>query len=77
MKDRLGNHKGYINNNHWNQPTGHHFNKPGHSIDNLTITILEKVKKVNTTYRKEREKYLIRKFNTHYAGMNRTPGYSN
>lgn len=76
MKDCLGNHKGYINNNQWNQPTGEHFNLPGHSINNLTITILEKVKKVNSVYRKEREKYLIRKFNSYYSGMNRTPGYT-
>ena len=77
MKDRLGEHKGYINNNKWKQPTGYHFNMPGHTIANLTITILEKVKKENILYRKEREKYLIRKFNTYYSGMNRNAGYSN
>ena len=36
----------------------------------MTIKILEKVKIRDTLYRKEREKYLIRKFNSYYNGMN-------
>ena len=36
----------------------------------MTITILEKVKVNYTFYRKEREKYLISKFNSYYDGMN-------
>ena len=51
--------------------TGYHFNLPGHSIANLTVTILEKVKKHDEQYRKQREKYFIKKFNTYYKGLNR------
>ena len=54
-------------------PTGEHFNKPGHSVSNLRITILEQIKNTNPLYRKEREKYHIRKFNTYYRGMNKMP----
>ena len=36
----------------------------------MTINILEKVKVTDTFYRKEREKYLIRKFSSYYDGMN-------
>ena len=43
------------------QATGEHFNSPGHSLSD--ITILEKVKSTDHLYRKEREKYFIRKFN--------------
>ena len=33
----------------------------GHGVENMTIRILEKVKKLDTLYRKEREKHFIRK----------------
>ena len=55
------------------QATGSHFNGRGHSSENIRITIVEKVRKEDTNYRKEREKFHIRKFNTFYAGMNRMP----
>jgi len=56
-----------------NEPTGEHFNMPGHELANLKITILEKMKTNNIIYRKERESYLIRKFNTFNRGMNKSP----
>ena len=56
-----------------NKATGYHFNLPGHSIDNLTITILEYVKKYDTLYRWERERFYFRTFNKYYDGMNRKP----
>ena len=71
LKERITEHKGYINNKILSQPTGQHFNLPGHSISNMKIAIIEKVKKPDTFYRKEREKYHIRKFNTFYEGMNK------
>ena len=40
---------------------------------NMNVTILENVRKMDTIYRREREKYHIRKFNTFYEGMNKTP----
>ena len=73
MKERFPQHKGYINNNIHKQATGEHFNMPGHSIDNVKIRILKKVRKQDTSYRKERERYLIKKFNTYYKGINRMP----
>ena len=51
--------------------TGHHFNLPSHSLSDLSVTIIEQVKKNDENYRREREKYFIRKFNTFYSGMNR------
>ena len=72
MKFRLAEHRGYIGNND-DTATGEHFNSPGHSISDLSITILEKVKRKGEAYRKEREKYFIRKFNTFYRGLNRKP----
>ena len=38
----------------------------------MKITAIEQIKKKNDSeYRKEREEYFIRKFNTVYKGMNR------
>ncbi len=38
-----------------NQPIGSHFNLPGHAQDNVTVTILDRVKVNNIIYRQERE----------------------
>ena len=71
LKYRLADHRGYVNNHITSQATGSHFNSPGHSLTDLKITILELVKYRNTAYRKEREKYFIRKFNTYHEGLNK------
>ena len=73
LRTRLSEHKGYINSIFPTKATGIHFNEPGHSIHNVTITILEQINKKDESYRKEREKYLIRKFNTFYRGLNKMP----
>ena len=71
--DRICEHIGYIRTEKHEKATGHHFNLPGHSLANMTATILEKVKVNDPEYRKEREKYHIRKFNTFYSGINLKP----
>ena len=71
LKSRLADHRGYINNQVVSVTTGDHFNLPGHSLANMKIQILERVKINSNQYRKERESYLINKFNTHYEGLNR------
>ena len=74
LRARLADHRGYVNNQRVDVATGAHFNKPGHGLSNLSITIIEKQKNENDQYRKEREKYFINKFNTHYKGMNKNNG---
>ena len=73
LKERISEHKGYIRNNNAKEPVGAHFNSPGHDLSDLKVIILEKVKSTNTQYRKERESYLIRKFNAFYKGINKSP----
>ena len=73
LKDRISEHKGYVRNNKINEPTGEHFNKPGHELSDLKVIVLEKIKNLNSLYRKERESYLIRKFNAFYKGINKKP----
>ena len=73
LKFRLADHRGYVNTQDLTKATGLHFNSPGHSLSDLRITVLEKVRSDDDLYRKEREKYFIRKFNTFYKGLNRQP----
>ena len=73
FKQRIYDHLGYARNEKIHQATGYHFNLPGHGIENMTFQIIEKVKKNDETYRKERESYFIEKFNTFRAGMNKMP----
>ena len=69
LKFRLNDHWGYVN--HIDNATGSHFNQAGHSLADLSVTVIEKVKKLDYAYRKEREEYFIRKFNTLHRGLNR------
>ena len=73
LKKRISEHVGYVKNKITKKSTGNHFNLPGHSLSNMKVTVIEKVKKVDLNYRKEREHHHIRKFKTHYKGMNRMP----
>ena len=71
LKFRLDEHRGYVMNSQLEKATGHHFNQPGHSLADLTVTALEKPKRNNSLYRKEREEYFIRLFNTFHEGINK------
>ena len=45
LKDRISEHIGYIRTKKIDKTTGQHFYSPGHSLVNMTVTILERVKK--------------------------------
>ena len=71
LKFRLADHRGYVTNNDTSTATGRHYNSPGHTLADLSITVLEQVRKNDTLYRTQREEYHIRRFNTLYRGLNR------
>jgi hypothetical protein len=71
LKSRIAEHKGYIAQQVSSRATGHHWNLPGHSLADLKVTILEQSKSKEEDYRKEREKFFIRKFDTYNKGINR------
>ena len=73
LKKRFSEHMDYIKSIFQTQATGEHFNLPEHIIANVKITIIEKVRKNNESYRKEKETIQIRRFNTFYDGINRQP----
>ena len=71
LKYRLAEHRGYVTNGVTSQATGEHFNMPGHSLADLSVTIIEQTYRKNSEYRKERESYFIRRFDTFYNGINK------
>ena len=71
LQKRFSQHLGYVRNDHQNKATGQHFNLPGHSLDNMRVSVIETINNKSEFYRKNREKYFIEKFNTKYKGLNR------
>ena len=57
-----------------NHPTGVHFTSKEQYLSDMTITILEQVSSTDPYYRTERERYLIRNFNSYNNGLNKSPG---
>ena len=47
------------------------FNMPGHALADLRVAVIEQTRGKSSAYRKEREHYYIRKFDTFYHGLNR------
>ena len=71
FEERVSEHLGYAKTKDLKKITGAHFNSPGHTMANMKFFIIEKVKKKDQLYRKEREKFHIIKFNTLYKGLNK------
>ena len=56
LKQRIQDHIGYIKKYSLSQAAGYHFNLPGHDVSYMNVTVLEKVKRKDELYRKERER---------------------
>ena len=74
LKERFSEHRGYVNTKNLSKTTGAHFNKKGHSISDMEITIIEKLFTEDPQFRKQREKMYIQKFNTRHRGLNKMNG---
>ena len=51
LRYRLADHRGYVRNKNTSQPTGAHFTLPGHSLDNMSITVIEQGRIRDRAYR--------------------------
>ena len=71
LKFRLPDHRGYVVTKDTTTATGQHFNLPGHSLADLSFTVIEQVRKNDIVYRREREESHIRRFDTLHRGLNR------
>ena len=64
-------HAGYVRHKEVEKSTGHHYNMPGHSLSDMTISVLEQIKQDDPMYRKRRESYHIAQFDLVHNGVNR------
>ena len=69
LKEWLSEHKTSVRNNQKNV-VGEHFNGPGHSLENLKITAIEKVFKRGTETILKRESLWINLFEAEFKGLN-------
>ena len=53
------------------EPSGHHFNLPGHSVADIEGIVIEKVKNSDPFVLKAREHVMIQRFDTFRNGLNR------
>ena len=60
----------YVRNQILDKATGEYFSLPGHSLSDLSITVIEQSKRNNYLHIKERKEYHINQFNTFYKGLN-------
>ena len=78
FKYYLADRRDYVIKDKQNQVIRAQFSLPGHSLGNLSVTMIEQVGKIDDIYRKECEKYHIKMINTYHCGKycGRTGGFS-
>ena len=73
FRNRLMEHKQYVKSEMLEQPSGFHFNQPGHNVSHLCGIILEHVKSSDPFVLRAREFLYIQKFDTYNNGLNKEP----
>ena len=66
----MNGYKSHIKHNE-NKPVAKHFNKPGHSLENLRLAVIKKVKGTIKEPREVEEQKIIFKFNSVNKSLNR------
>ena len=69
LKARFSEHKTSVRKK-YNNVVGQHFNSPGHSLENLQVTALEKVYTLGTPYIEKRESMWIERLEAEFRGLN-------
>ena len=73
FQKRFYEHTYYIKSEKVSEPSGGHFNLPGHSLSDMKGLILEKVRSSDPFVLRAREALLIEKFETYNKGLNNEP----
>ena len=68
---RFSEHLGYIKSDKLSEPSGEHFNLPGHQLSDIEGMVLEKVRSNNPYILRAREELLIQKFDSYQLGLNK------
>ena len=67
---RLSEHRDYPKAGRTDEPSGHHFSLPGHTVSDLQGLAIEHVKNKDPFVLKAREAFLIQKFDSYKKGLN-------
>ena len=59
LHHRVPEHSGYVSKGAANQPTGAYFKKPGHSLADLKVSVIEHTRGRSAQNRNKRELYLM------------------
>ena len=70
---RLSEHVGYIRSRKTEEPSGEHFNLPGHSQSDIQGLGIEHVRSTDPFILRAREAFLIKKFDSYKNGLNQEP----
>ena len=73
LQKRLYEHHYYVRSDKLTEPSGEHFNLPGHAYSDLKGLVLEKVRSSDPFVLRAREALLIEKFDTFSKGLNKEP----
>ena len=73
FQKRLYEHTYYVKSEKFTEPSGEHFNLPGHSLHHLKGLALEEVRNSDPFVLRAWEALLIQKFNTYNRGLNQEP----
>ena len=71
FQQRFSQHRDYVKREILTEPSGEHFNLPGHSISDIEGLVIEQVKDKDPFILKSREHMLIQKFDTFRNGLNK------
>ena len=66
----MNGHRSYIKHNR-KKPVAEHFNKPDHTLENLRLAVIKKVKGKTKQQREVEEQKIIFKFNCANQGLNK------
>ena len=70
---RFSEHIGYIKSDKFTEPSGEHFNLPGHSLHDIEGLVLEKFRSSNPFVIRARETILIQNYYCYRNGLNKEP----
>ena len=71
LRKRFDKHRGSVTNKDLKKAIGQHYNQPGHSVSDMTITVVEKVYNENLFFRRRREILFMQKFKAKLKGLNK------
>ena len=71
FQKRFSQHRDYVKQGMLSEPSGQHFNLPGHSVSDMEGLVIEQVNNKDPFILKAREHHYIRMFDTYRNGLNK------